>query len=267
MRQKSLFSIHVKSIDSPGMKSSLCQPPGLVHSFNEHRVHNNFSLSGEIIGGTTAPNHSLPYMALIKYYKEKRTPYQCGGFRVKNDIITTAASCKGREITVTLGAHDVSKKEPTQQKIKVKNQIVHPNYNFYSNLNDIMLLKLQRKAKQTPAVDTIPLPSPSDFIKPGRICRAAGWGRTGVMDPTSEKLREVKLRIMEKEACKNYPNYSYELQVCVGSPRKVNSAYKIQSYQMRLLQLQILRCPARDDVSELSVLANENTGLPVTLQL
>lgn len=47
-----------------------------------------------------------------------------------------------REITVTLGAHDVSKKEPTQQKIKVKKQIVHPNYSFYSNLNDIMLLKV-----------------------------------------------------------------------------------------------------------------------------
>ncbi|XP_021091884.1 mast cell protease 1 isoform X1 [Mesocricetus auratus] len=89
-----------------------------------------------------------------------------------------------------------------------------------------MLLKLQRKAKKTPAVDTIPLPSPSDFLKPGKMCRAAGWGRTGVTEPTSERLREVKLRIMDKGACKYYHHYSYDFQVCVGSPTKVRSAYK-----------------------------------------
>ncbi|MEJ1280334.1 cathepsin G [Cricetulus griseus] len=87
---------------------------------------------------------------------------------------------------------------------------------------------LQRKAMMTPAVDTVPLPSPSDFIKPGKMCRAAGWGRTGVTEPASDKLREVKLRIMDKEACKYYPNYKYDFQVCVGSPRKIRSAYKIK---------------------------------------
>ncbi|XP_052590241.1 mast cell protease 4-like [Peromyscus californicus insignis] len=180
----------------------------------------------EIIGGTESKPHSRPYMAHLEITTERGFTASCGGFLIARDFVITAAHCKGREITVTLGAHDVSKKEPTQQKIKVKKQIVHPNYNFYSNLNDIMLLKLQRKAKQTPAVDTIPLPRPSDFIKPGKTCRAAGWGRTGVTEPTAEKLMEVKLRIMEKEACKYYPNYSYKLQVCVGSPRKINSAYR-----------------------------------------
>jgi hypothetical protein len=54
----------------------------------------------------------------------------------------TASFSVNREITVTLGAHDVSKTESTQQKIKVEKQIVHPKYNFYSNLHDIMLLKV-----------------------------------------------------------------------------------------------------------------------------
>ncbi|XP_034354283.1 mast cell protease 4 [Arvicanthis niloticus] len=180
----------------------------------------------EIIGGVESRPHSRPYMAHLEISIGRGYKASCGGFLITRQFVMTAAHCKGREITVTLGAHDVSKKESTQQKIKVEKQIVHPKYNFNSNLHDIMLLKLQKKATVTPAVDVIPLPGTSDFINPGKMCRAAGWGRTGVTEPTSDTLREVKLRIMDKEACKNYPNYNYNLQVCVGSPRKKRSAYR-----------------------------------------
>ena len=96
-------------------------------------------------------------------------------------------------------------------------------------------LQLQRKAKLTPSVDTIALPSPSDFIRPGKMCRAAGWGQTGVTEPTSEKLMEVQLRIMAKEACKFYKKFNYDLQVCVGSPRKTRSAYRVRTHLLFLL--------------------------------
>lgn len=45
-------------------------------------------------------------------------------------------------ITVTLGAHNVKKKEDTQQKIEVIEQYIHPKYNEFTVLNDIMLLKV-----------------------------------------------------------------------------------------------------------------------------
>ncbi|XP_050999115.1 mast cell protease 4 [Acomys russatus] len=180
----------------------------------------------EIIGGVESKPHSRPYMAYLEITTERGYTGSCGGFLINQQFVMTAAHCKGRKITVTLGAHDVSKTESTQQKIKVKKQIVHPNYNFYSNLHDIMLLKLEKKATVTPAVDVISLPAPSDFIEPGKMCRAAGWGRTGVLEPTSDLLREVKLRIMDKTACKNYWHYNYDFQVCVGSPTKIRSAYK-----------------------------------------
>ncbi|XP_075805225.1 mast cell protease 4-like isoform X2 [Microtus pennsylvanicus] len=157
----------------------------------------------EIIGGVESKPHSRPYMAHLEVLTDGGFTASCGGFLISEEFVMTAAHCKGREIAVTLGAHDVSKTESTQQKIK-----------------------LQRKAKLTPAVDTIALPSPSDFIIPGKMCRAAGWGRTGVTKPTSERLMEVKLRIMAKEACKSYKKFNSDLQVCVGSPRKTRSAYR-----------------------------------------
>ena len=74
-------------------------------------------------------------------------------------------------------------------------------------------------------MDVISLPSPSDFIKPGKMCWAAGWGRTGVNESMSDTLREVELRIMDKKACKDRSKYNDIIQVCVGSPTTLKSAY------------------------------------------
>lgn len=74
---------------------------------------------------------------------------------------------------------------------------------------------------------TVPLPTRSTFIKPGRECWATGWGRTGVAKPRSDTLREVKLRLMEATACSNFPFYNPNLQICVGNPRKKGSPYKV----------------------------------------
>uniref|UniRef100_A0A0G2K8W8 Peptidase S1 domain-containing protein n=1 Tax=Rattus norvegicus TaxID=10116 RepID=A0A0G2K8W8_RAT len=179
----------------------------------------------EIVGGVESRPHSRPYMAHLKITTEKGYVTFCGGFLISRQFVLTAAHCNGREITVTLGTHDVSKRESTQQKIKVEKQIIHKNYNFFSNIHDIMLLKLEKEVELCLAVRVVPLPSPSDFIDPGTMCQAAGWGQTGVTDPTSYTytLREVELRIMDVEACKIFSEYDYNFQMCVGSPGRMRS--------------------------------------------
>ncbi|NP_001163937.1 mast cell protease 3 precursor [Rattus norvegicus] len=183
----------------------------------------------EIIGGVESIPHSRPYMALLKIVTEEGHVTFCGGFLISHLFVMTAAHCRGKEITVILGAHDMSKRESTQQKIKVEKQIFYPKYNFFSNFHDIMLLKLEEKAVLTPTVNVIPLPQSSDFIKPGKMCWAAGWGRTGVTEPTSDTLREVKLRIMEKKACWYFWHYDNRFQICVGSPEMLKLTYKEDS--------------------------------------
>ncbi|XP_028643181.1 mast cell protease 1-like [Grammomys surdaster] len=180
----------------------------------------------EIIGGTEAIPHSRPYMAHLKIINYQGSTVLCGAFLISPQFVLTAAHCKGSEITVILGAHNVSKTESTQQKIKVEKQINHPNFTWNLHFNDIMLLKLEEEAKLTPAVNVIPLPGPSDSIKPGETCWAAGWGLTGVTGSASDTLREVDLKIMDKEACEKHKYYDDDVQVCVGSPTVLNSVYK-----------------------------------------
>ncbi|XP_028643142.1 mast cell protease 1-like [Grammomys surdaster] len=179
----------------------------------------------EIIGGVEVKPHSRPYMAYLKIIPYHGRPYSCGGFLITLQFVLTAAHCKGREITVILGAHNVSKTESTQQKIKVEKQIPHQCFDGTFGFNDIMLLKLEEQAELTPAVDVIPLPGPYDSIKPGDMCWAAGWGKTGVTERASDTLREVELRIMDKEACVKHECYDDNSQVCVGSPTVLKSIY------------------------------------------
>ncbi|XP_017921430.1 PREDICTED: mast cell protease 2-like [Capra hircus] len=89
-----------------------------------------------------------------------------------------------------------------------------------------MLLKLEEKANLTLAVRTLPLLPHVTFICPGRMCQVAGWGRTGVKEPASSTLQEVKLRLMEPRACSHFPAFDHNLQLCVGNPQSTKSAFK-----------------------------------------
>ncbi|XP_007947436.2 chymase [Orycteropus afer afer] len=182
--------------------------------------------AGEIIGGKECKPHSRPYMAFLEICTSEGHTGHCGGFLIRRDFVLTAAHCAGSSIVVTLGAHNIKEKQDTWQKHEVIKQFPHPKYNGFTVRNDIMLLKLKEKANLTLAVGTLPLPSQSNFVPPGRMCRVVGWGKTGVEEPGSDILQEVKLRLMDPQACRHYPNFHHNLQLCVGNPRKINSPFK-----------------------------------------
>ncbi|XP_062946081.1 granzyme H isoform X1 [Cynocephalus volans] len=111
----------------------------------------------EIIGGHEAKPHSRPYMVFLQllHNGNKR---RCGGVLVREDFVLTAAHCQGSSINVTLGAHNIKEQEETQQVIAVRRAIPHPAYNPQNFSSDIMLLRLEKKAKRTAAVRPLRLP-------------------------------------------------------------------------------------------------------------
>ncbi|KAB0337904.1 hypothetical protein FD754_024926 [Muntiacus muntjak] len=177
-------------------------PPGLGQPF----------LSEEIIGGHEAKPHSRPYMALLQFLGEKSWK-RCGGVLTQKDFVVTAAHCRGSSMSVTLGAHNIKQQERTQQVIQVRRAIRHPDYNPKTFSNDIMLLQLERKAKQRSAVKPLSLPRAK-----ARVALGA----------PATSLQEAELMVQEDQVCETlYPRHcSQATQICVWDPRKVKTGFK-----------------------------------------
>ncbi|XP_047651884.1 mast cell protease 3-like [Phacochoerus africanus] len=180
--------------------------------------------AGKIIGGHEVTPHSRPYMAYFEFKTSGRTSV-CGGFLVSTNFVLTAAHCWGSSIKLTLGGHNIRKKEETQQVIPVKNAICHPDYDNESYANDIMLLQLMWAAKLGPAVGVLKLPRYRELVMPGTVCSVAGWGRLSVNSPLATTLRETDVQVQRDEQCSGRFKYNSTTQICAGSPIKMNNSF------------------------------------------
>ncbi|XP_060149579.1 cathepsin G-like [Globicephala melas] len=180
--------------------------------------------AGQIIGGQEARPHSHPYMAYIQI---QRPGYltTCGGFLVREDFVMTAAQCSGRQISVILGAHNISRLEGTQQRIPVLRAIPHPGHNQQKQ-NDIMLLQLRSRVRRNQAVRPVALPQTQERLSPGTLCTVAGWGRLG-LNRRTDTLQDVQLTVQRNGECRRrFMFYTGRTQICVGDPRERKSAFQ-----------------------------------------
>ncbi|XP_057642272.1 granzyme B(G,H)-like [Chionomys nivalis] len=175
----------------------------------------------EIIGGHEVKPHSRPYMAFIKFVKDDGKNYRCGGFLVRENFVLTAAHCMGSAMSVTLGAHNISFPEETQQIIPVAKAFPHPGFNNKTFPNDIMLLKLERKALKTEYVRPFSLPRSNVHVKPGDVCHVAGWGMLALKGKLPDILQEVELTVQKDQECEFCfrRRYNKATAICVGDPK------------------------------------------------
>ncbi|NWH46990.1 GRAA protein, partial [Fregata magnificens] len=112
------------------------------------------------------------------------------------------------EVRVVLGAHQASRAEKEQQIFKVMQYFPNPQFDRSSRENDIMLLKLHGTAKLNKYVQLLPLPDSCEDIKPGTMCKVAGWGVTSSGKP-SKYLQQTTLKIVDRKSCEsNFRNYT-----------------------------------------------------------
>ncbi|RXN37249.1 trypsinogen precursor [Labeo rohita] len=145
----------------------------------------------------------------------KSSSHQCGGSLINKDWIVSAAHCYDSRIEVLLGKHNTAEDESSEQSILSELVIRHPQFNYSTIDNDIMLIKLSKPATLNEYVK--PLDLPKSCAPPDTMCRVSGWGITMNDMVDSDKLQCLNLSIISDRDCnKSYPGLITASMFCAG---------------------------------------------------
>uniref|UniRef100_UPI0037E94BBF granzyme B(G,H)-like n=1 Tax=Semicossyphus pulcher TaxID=241346 RepID=UPI0037E94BBF len=172
------------------------------------------ALGSDIINGKKSKEKSMQYMASV----QDKEGHICGGFLISEDFVVTAAHCdKWNPTNVVLGTHNLNKVNNETMRYSVKT-CKHPSYKDLASGNDIMLLKLSRKARmgKKDRIKPIQLPSPKMNLKDKKKCRVAGWGWTRSAGDVVADLQEVEVPIVNLKECQKLWNKLPANVICAG---------------------------------------------------
>ncbi|XP_034467311.1 trypsinogen-like protein 3 [Hippoglossus hippoglossus] len=159
------------------------------------------------------PPHSRPWQVYL--HSGGRS---CSGALIDQWWIVTSYDCAPtpHRTIATLGDHDVTVEEGTEQHIHVAEVIRHSPYR--SPLHSLTMVRLAQPARFNQHVQSIPLPSRCP--QPGEICSVSGWGSTrpNHYEP-QQRLKCITVPVVDDQTCINtFPEYLYwsPHMVCAG---------------------------------------------------
>ncbi|KAM9328273.1 prothrombin [Pholidichthys leucotaenia] len=186
---------------------------------NEKELLESYAGS-RIVGGDNAEEGSAPWQVML--YKRHPQELLCGASLISDQWILTAAHCilyppwnknfSTSDILVRLGKHNRAKFERGTEKIvAIDDIIVHPKYDWKTNLNrDIALLHLRRPVIFTDQIHPICLPNKKvakTLMTAGFKARVTGWGNLRESWNPNQRslpsvLQQIHLPIVEQSTCR-----------------------------------------------------------------
>ncbi|XP_071107048.1 trypsin-like [Haliotis cracherodii] len=221
----SMFTGISSDVDSPG-----CGTNSVGFDYSTLPKGNN----KRIVGGQIATPHSFPWMVALKY----RGVFVCGGSLLKGSsnkwYILTGAHCLhglvSSDLEVVLGAHDMSKNEPSSETIAIKQTMNHPSFNPITLEYDTGLMELAYPPQiQRPEINFGCVAASKPVS--GATCYVIGWGTTSVESAPSDMLQVVEKPVMSQQTCESIygTDYHNSSMLCAGYPQGGKDSCRLDS--------------------------------------
>lgn len=179
-----------------------------------------------IVGGHPSIEGGHPWMAAIFLERQpNKREFWCGGALISDQFVLSAAHClttqsgikySPTQIKVRLGTNWIERNQSDNlarppananqylQEFDVDQIRIHENFQRHGFLNDIALIKLNRKVDFNERIKCICLPTENDKHKSdfsGLLATVLGWGSLKYGGIGTNQLQEVTLPIWKNEQC------------------------------------------------------------------
>ncbi|XP_059196385.1 mast cell protease 2-like [Centropristis striata] len=196
------FSACLQSCQTPGDEVKRWTDGGMINEPTKYIIRLSLllmhsSLGDEIINGTKTKEKSMLYMASV----QNDGRHKCGGFLINENFVLTAAHCDFPKLSVVLGTHDLQKVDDRTMRYSVE-RCKHPSFVDVAKGDDIMLLKLTKKARLNKRLQPVQLIKPGKKVNKKEKCRVAGWGWTRTGGKVVNVLQDVDVSIVNLTVCK-----------------------------------------------------------------
>nr|DAA64586.1 TPA_exp: chymotrypsin 11 [Locusta migratoria] len=165
---------------------------------------------GRIVGGSDATLGQFPYQVSLQWVQLGLGSHMCGGSVISATAVVTAGHCADPpyligHYEVAAGINSLSSDGATEQRTRVSEQVVHPDYQDVDNvaINDIAVFVLSSSLTLGDNVQAITLPTAGAVPTANSTATLSGWGSRGddSFPEYPDTLQWVELTILSNTEC------------------------------------------------------------------
>jgi len=210
----------------------------------------NLPPTSRIVGGYNTKEHQFPWIAAVLKSCGDEYCHICGGTIISEEWIMTGAHCMAHidrnDLGVLVGDHNLFSVSNDQKFLRVKEKVIHPDFNTPTPLNnDIGLLRLEHPIVFTKYISPLCLPALGetgfgtsaygnvnttlldtaglDIV--GRNATVLGWGMINDDGVYSDGLRGVEVEILDNDECNRLYGIMTETLMCTSGNNGRGTCY------------------------------------------